>query len=66
MRNIRTIIGRTNKTLTDQGYAYNQAGLTYNQIGVMYGGISGQDIPPLVNQAKLIKPVNIVTGDIGS
>lgn len=56
MRNIRTIIGRTNKTLTDQGYTYNQAGLTYNQVNMMYGGISGQDIVPMTTNTKEIKP----------
>lgn len=56
MKNIRTIIGRTNKTLTDQGYTYNQAGLTYNEIGVMYGGLSGQDIIPITSKSRDIKP----------
>lgn len=56
MKNQRVIIGRTNRTLTNQGYTYNEAGLTYNQIGVKYGGLTGSDIIPLVSKVRTIKP----------
>lgn len=57
MKNLKIIIGRTNKTLTSQGYTYNQAGFSYNQAGVMYGGLTGYDLFPLVSKSKSVKPI---------
>ena len=56
MKNIKVIIGRTNKAISNQGYTYNEAGLTYNQVGVTYGGIYDYDITPLTSKARDIKP----------
>lgn len=30
MKNIKVVIGRTNRALANQGYTYNEPGLTYN------------------------------------
>ena len=49
-------IGRTNVTISNQGYTYNESGFTYNQIGWQYGGKFGQDITPIVSLSKSVKP----------
>ena len=65
MKNIKVIIGRTNKAVTTQAYTYNEAGFTYNQ-AIQYGGIYGSDIYPMVSMSREIKPTNMKSGDIGT
>lgn len=64
MKNIKVIIGRTNRTTTSQGYTYNETGITYNHDGVLYGGLSGHDIIPMTGKSRDVKPTNMRTGDI--
>lgn len=46
-------IPQTQAFVTNQGYAYNQAGQTYNQAGVTYGGVTNetQDVIPAFSDA---------------
>lgn len=65
MKNIRVVIGRTNKAESSQGYTYNEAGLTYNHSGLLYGGLYGGDVYPLTSRSKEIKPTIHTSGDVG-
>lgn len=66
MKNIKVIIGRTNRVTSSQGYTYNEAGLTYNHPEVLYGGLTGHDILPMVVRSREIKPNVYTSGDIGA
>lgn len=61
-------IPKTQASLTDQGYTYNQAGFTYNQAGWFYGGLnnSDQDIVPILSLAQLELPRNILFSDLAT
>jgi len=49
--------GRTQRTISDQGYTFNEPLQTFNEAGVTFGGISGNDtVVPIFASAIDIKP----------